>query len=407
MRTGRRWPRDERRARAALIRVWRGNGLSRKTIGLYLQWVRRFEADCAQRGVAPETALQCEVVSAFARRYAAARRIDRDATVAAARGALRTWAVGLQALGRPVPLWTPPTPRAPLPPILDAFLEFRRRHRGVAASAERHEVHDVHRFLRWLTDRRRPLARLTLVDLDAFIAALRGTLRPKTVAGVCSRLRAFLRFLHASGRHPRDLAPAVLAPRVRADAQLPRALPWPDVRRVLHAIPRTTPRGRRDYALLLVMATYGLGAAEVRSLQLADLDWRAGTLRLVRPKTGVATLLPLLAPVARTLAGYLRHGRPQYTAARTVFVSWRAPYAPLGTASAVRHVLHKHARAAGIRAAFLGSHALRHSHACRQIELGVAPKVLSDILGHRRPASTSAYVRIAVARLRALALPVP
>ena len=98
---------------------------------------------------------------------------------------------------------------------------------------------------------------------------------------------------------------------------------------------------------------------------------------------------------------------PRHTAARTIFVSARAPYGSLSSPSAVRHVLVKHAHAAGVRAAFLGSHALRHSHACRQVELEVRRKVLSDILGHRRPASTSVYIRIALARLRPLALPVP
>jgi len=83
------------------------------------------------------------------------------------------------------------------------------------------------------------------------------------------------------------------------------------------------------------------------------------------------------------------------------------PYPRLTASSAIRHRIVKHATAAGLTATFLGSHVLRHSHACRQIEGGAPPKVVSDILGHRRPSSTSAYVRVAVDRLRGLALPVP
>jgi len=158
---------------------------------------------------------------------------------------------------------------------------------------------------------------------------------------------------------------------------------------------------------LLLMATYGMGAAEVITLKLCDIDWRAGTLRVTRPKTGVPILLPLLPPVARALVAYLRHGRPPASCAPNVFLCSRAPYGPLTTSSALRHILIKHARAAGVSAPYLGAHILRHSHATRQINEGAPPKVVADILGHRRPESTSAYVRVALDRLREVALEVP
>jgi integrase len=184
-------------------------------------------------------------------------------------------------------------------------------------------------------------------------------------------------------------------------------LPWDDVRRILRAVDRSTYTGRRDYAMLLMMSTYGFGAGEVIRLTLDDIDWRAATLRVVRPKTGVELRLPLLPAIARALVSYLKHGRPPATSSRHLLVSMKAPYLPFGAASAVRHVLIKHARIAGVSAPYLGSHVLRHSHACRQVEQGVAPKIIGDILGHRRPESTSSYIRIATEGLRALALPVP
>jgi integrase len=155
------------------------------------------------------------------------------------------------------------------------------------------------------------------------------------------------------------------------------------------------------------MSVYGLGAGEVLRLRLDDIDWRAGVLHVTRPKTGVAVELPLLPAVARVLVSYLRHGRPQYARTRHLFVSLRAPHGPLAASSAVRHILHKHAHAAGVSAPYLGSHVLRHTHACRELEQGVPPKVIGDILGHRRPESTSAYLRVATERLREVALPLP
>jgi integrase len=163
----------------------------------------------------------------------------------------------------------------------------------------------------------------------------------------------------------------------------------------------------RDFALLLLMVTYGLGAGEVIGLTLEDIDWRAGTLRVTRPKTAASVVLPLLPPVARALVRYLRHGRPAATRHRQLFVRMRAPYRALSGSSAVRHVVVTHARAAGLSALYLGSHVLRHSHATQQINTGAPVRVVADILGHRRPESTSTYARVALDRLRPLALPVP
>jgi integrase len=155
-----------------------------------------------------------------------------------------------------------------------------------------------------------------------------------------------------------------------------------------------------------MMAVYGMGAAEVLALHLEDFNWGAARVSVRRPKTGAAVLLPLLPAVARAVVTYLRRGRARHASTRRLFVQIRAPHEPL-TSSAVRHIMKTRAREAGISGQFLGGHALRHSHAGRQIDQGAIPKVVSDILGHRRPESTSAYVRIATEQLRAVALSVP
>ncbi len=259
----------------------------------------------------------------------------------------------------------------------------------------------------FLRRRRRRLVEIRLRDIDKFVIDCARRYARTTTADICSSIRAFLRFLHATGRLSNNLAPSVTAPVVRRGGRPARALPWSDVRRILGAVDRSTRGGRRDFALLLFMAVYGMGAGEVTSLTLGDIDWRAGCIRVTRPKTGVVTSLPLLPPVARAVVTYLRQGRPRATRSRRLFVRTQAPYDALTTSSAIRHIIIKHARVAGVTAAYLGSHVLRHSHATRQINEGALPKVVSDILGHRRPESTSSYVRVAVERLRELALEVP
>jgi len=229
----------------------------------------------------------------------------------------------------------------------------------------------------------------------------------KTLSRVVCALRSFLRFLYSSERVPRNLAGAVAYPRLRRRDMPPRALPWSDVRRILRAINRKTRAGWRDYALLLTMAAYGLGAGEARGLTLGSMDWRRQRLCVVRPKTGRQINLPLLPGVAQALAAYLRHARPRHCTTRALFVRMRAPHTSFQSSGAIRHVLQKHAHAAGISAPFLGSHVLRHSHATRQIDQGASAAIVGDILGHRRPESTSIYVRVAMRRLRGIALPVP
>nr|WP_218192237.1 site-specific integrase [Pseudomonas sp. A46] len=246
-----------------------------------------------------------------------------------------------------------------------------------------------------------------LSDLDAFLIECADRYARTTTAAIACSVRAFARFLLATGRIALDLADSVISP-VQPKFERPRpALPWSDVQRLLRAVDISSARGLRDHPLLLMMSTYGFGAGEVIALRLENIDWGAGTLQITRPKTGVAFTLPLLPPVARVLARYLRHGRPPHTPTRHVFVQMKMPFGPLASSSAVRHVLVKHARAAGLNASFLGSHVLRHSNSARQIDMGARPRVLSDLLEHRDPESLSAYVRIATESLREISLPVP
>jgi integrase len=182
----------------------------------------------------------------------------------------------------------------------------------------------------------------------------------------------------------------------------PRAIPWKDVQSILRVVDRRRPVGKRDYAMLLLMASYGLGRAEVAGLSLDDIDWYQRTLRIVREKNELEILLPLSDAVAKALASYLQYVRPP-SAARRVFLRMTAPHTPLAAGS-ISPLVRRHAAKVGVKAS---PHTLRHSHACRQIELNAPPKSISDILGHTDPESLSTYVRVAHNRLRQLCLPLP
>ena len=202
----------------------------------------------------------------------------------------------------------------------------------------------------------------------------------RTVARACTALRPFLRFLRSTGRLRHDLASCVMAPRIRLAERPPRALPWADVKRILGSIPVAQSPGKRDFAMLLMMALYGLGAAEVLALQLEDVNWQSGVISVRRPKTGMQIELPLLAPIARALTAYLKSERPPCMGTRRIFVSTMIPYRPL-TSGCNPYRIREYARKAGVAAKVIGAHAFRHTHASRQIDAGANLKVVSDILG--------------------------
>lgn len=391
-----------------IVAVWRKGGLSRGTIVNYLYWVRRFRKCCEKRKLIEAEQLTVAGVERFLRAYVGPRlkgRRSAQNSRGVASNALHAWASALRDLGLPLPQWRE-KPTQQLPPLVTEYFKYRRLHNGVSDGTLTRDIETARSFLLQLQSKMKPVERTTLNDVDAFVRNLSSRLAKRTVADTCSSLRAFLRFLQITGKLSADLAGAVIAPRYRRDERPPRTLPWKDVQKILHSISRSQPPGKRDFAIVLLLATYGLGAAEVLGLRLDDVYWRAGILKARRPKTSVPIELPLLPAVAKALIAYIRNERPPARSIKHLFLRKNMPYEPM-TSSAIRFRIRHYARLAGISTKIIGAHAFRHSHATRQVDAGANIKVVSDILGHRSSSSTSIYVRVALRRLRTVALPVP
>jgi integrase len=191
-------------------------------------------------------------------------------------------------------------------------------------------------------------------------------------------------------------------PQVYRLSDIPRSISWEDVGTVLATVDRRTACGRRDYAILLLLATYGLRGREVAALTLDDIDWKRERLAVPERKAGHSTAFPLSATVGTALVDYLRGGRPD-TDDRHVFFRAVAPFRPIGTA-AVSDTARRYLLRAGIDVPRPGSHTLRHSAVQRLVDADFSLKTIGDFVGHRSAASTEIYAKVATEALREVAL---
>ena len=222
------------------------------------------------------------------------------------------------------------------------------------------------------------------------------------MTGLCCVLRVFLRYLHQQGLIDTDLSPAIESPRRYRLAELPRAIAWDEVRRLLEAVDRRSALGKRDYAILLLLVTYGLRGCEVAALTLDDLDWKRERLLVPERKAGHTTAYPLASIVGEAILDYLQQGRPE-TSDRHLFLRALAPRQPL-TSKGIACCASRYLRKAGIEVVRAGSHTLRHTCVQRLVDADFSFKTIGDYVGHASPDSTQIYTKVAVEALREVAL---
>lgn len=298
----------------------------------------------------------------------------------------------------------PPTSR-----VEEKVREYRahlERMRGLSRSSVTSHTRTATEFLNSLGFETRPdrLAELTATDLEEFIRATGKRLGRASLQHVVSYLRGFLRFLVSTGELRPGLDVGLDTPRLYRGERLPRSLPWATVEALLHAIDRTTVIGRRDYAMFLLIATYGLRPSDIVALQLGDIAWRGGTLKICQRKTGVPLLLPLTDEVGAALVEHLRGGRPRRPL-REVFCRSNAPFGRMRPQT-VSEAFRALGRRFGLAPA-RGVQCLRHTFAVHLLRAGTTLRTIGELLGHRTAEATCVYLRLAVEDLRAVALDLP
>ena len=288
--------------------------------------------------------------------------------------------------------------------LLARYASYLATERGLAQTTVALNVRLVRPFLlQRERDGRLDLGQLTAAEVRAFVVA-QSRQRPGSVKRIVSALRSLLGFLHVDGIIGAGLAGAVPSPAGWTLTGLPKALEAGQVAAMLASCDLGTATGRRDRAILLLLARLGLRAGEVAALGLDDIDWRRGEIT-VCGKRARRDRLPLPADVGEAIVAYLRDGRPKDALDRTVFIAAQAPRRALSYLG-VTEIVAVAARRAGIGGP-VHAHRLRHSAATAMLAAGGSLTEIGQTLRHVRPATTAIYAKVDAGALRPLARPWP
>jgi len=287
-------------------------------------------------------------------------------------------------------------------PQLDEYCRWATHERGLSESTIRLYHRHVKRFLRWYELLGRPLSRIHVNDVDAYLSvgSEEGWQR-LTIRSVVDALRAFLRFAAEREWCERHVAAAIRGPRIYALERLPSGPTWATVERLFAGLDPNHPRDVRDRPILMLFAIYGMRTSEVAQLRLDDIDWERDQLHVRRAKRREPQVYPLLPSVGKAIVQYLQTVR-HASAHRQVFLTLVSPYAPLSLGG-LYSLVSRRLMASDVHCAHHGPHALRHACAARLVSEGFSLKEIGDHLGHRSTAVTRIYAKVDLPGLREVA----
>jgi site-specific recombinase XerD len=303
-----------------------------------------------------------------------------------------------------------PPPKVECPSKLEQLLagyeRFLLEERNLSPNSIAHLRLFARRFLtEKFGARRLAIVTLRAPDVTTFIQRHAHDHGPFNARHLVSAARSFLRYLHYKGLADTDLSLAVPKVARWRLSTLPKHLPAAQVRQMLQHCDRSTALGRRDYAILLLLARLGLRAGEIVKLRLEDIDWENARIT-VCGKGGKWAQLPLPADVAKAIARYLRQDRIR-CACRRLFLRDYAPVGGFGRSTSIAKIVQCALARAGVVSARKGAHLLRHSLATEMLRKGASLEEIGEVLRHSSPDTTAIYAKVDLSSLRALALPWP
>ena len=321
------------------------------------------------------------------------------------RAALKRWLSLLREEGAIAPAELPPLTSHDR--IFSEFDAYLRTERGLAPKSIVRHLPIIRRFLHEVCPAGDDdLGKISQQEVIRYIERHAQDWSPGTGKAMCWSLRAFLRYLHHQGLNPRALADCVPSIRRWKLASLPTFLPAAQVQKALDGCDRATRMGRRDYAILMMLAKLGLRADEVATLTLDDIDWRASEM-LVRAKGRQRARMPIPPDVGAAIVGYLRNGRPK-SSCRRLFIRALAPHVGFASGCAITMIAKTALDRVGIKGcAHRGAHIFRHSLATELLRSGATLTEIGQLLRHESHDTTRIYAKVDIEALRTLSLPWP
>ncbi len=297
-----------------------------------------------------------------------------------------------------------------IPPAMQTpmhdYEQFAKERRHLRMSSLQERMHGIAVFLDFLRSRGvMALDRMQADDISAFITS-RSCWKPRTVSHVASDLRLFLQFLFLRDILPRDFSGLVPTIRVARHDTVPSVWDQELVAKLLAVVDRNSPKGRRDYAILLLAARLGMRSGDIRTLRLDDLNWAAATIEITQAKTDAPLVLPMSEEIGVALIDYLKSSRPS-SQHREVFLHLTPPFEPFSEKNHLHYLVKYWRELAGIEFRSKqrrGLHSLRHTLATRLLHEQTPFHIISAVLGHASSATTLIYAKADVEMLRSAAL---
>ncbi|MCX4341947.1 MAG: site-specific integrase [Lachnospiraceae bacterium] len=240
---------------------------------------------------------------------------------------------------------------------------------------------------------------VTLDTVNAYIRTLAGFSYKTVEQHICS-LRAFFRFLYQEGIMPDDLAAKMPMVKARKQTAIPSVWTHEELKQLVGAIGRESPKGRRDYAIILIACRLGLRCTDIKNLCFENFNWTEKKICFTQSKTGQPMELPLVPDVGWAVIDYLKYGRPKVDSSR-IFVRHMAPFLPFAEGDHLDQLIRTYMVKAHIpmRGKHRGMHSLRHTMASVLLEKDTPLPVISDIIGHLDTNSTAVYLKVDMERL--------
>jgi site-specific recombinase XerD len=367
----------------------------------------QFNAFLIERGVSSAKELSESLIDSFLETYfahipASGSRFAPSGTARRAIKHLFNYLIEIRA-------FTPPKPKRIVKPytwLLEPYVRYLKTEReltqGTIAYRQKHLSLFLDGWGRKVERKRLKALKAETVESTVRNFFRNSTANPGLLAGV---LRQFFRHCAMHRYTQMDFSGLIPPVRKYRHASLPKGMADSALENMLKAIPRNTPAGARDYAVVMLMMAYGIRGISVARLLLEDLDWHRARIRIRAQKGGKEVVVPLLEAVGEALIEYLRH-RPAGTPYREVFLALKAPFRPMESGS-ISTMVRKHLTKAGIKVPGSGGRTLRHSWAIRALASNSAIKSIADVLGHRYIDTTFIYAKADLNSLREVAMPWP